>query len=69
MKNSLLALALFAFVGTATAHDTPAKPGKGKTARKETCTRGMAGGCCLKGGAKATAATTPKAPATATKSL
>ena len=64
MKNSLLALALFAFVGTATAHDGPhAKKGK-----KETCTKGMAGGCCMKGGAKATAAV--KAPAaSATKSL
>lgn len=64
MKNSLLALALFAFVGTATANDTtPIKKGK-----KETCTKGMAGGCCMKGGATATVAV--KAPAaTTTKSL
>ncbi|MGY3087217.1 hypothetical protein ACVWYF_000243 [Hymenobacter sp. UYAg731] len=51
MKNTLLALALFAFAGTtAFAHDGHDKPGqKGK---KETCTKGMAGGssCCMKGG-------------------
>lgn len=67
MKNSLLALALFAFVGTAAAHDVPGKTAKGKSAKKE-CAKGMAGGCCMKGGAKATAAA--KAPAaSATKSL
>ena len=53
MKNTLLALALFAFAGTtAFAHEGHDKPGqKGK---KETCTMkgGMAGGssCCMKGG-------------------
>ncbi|MCI1187603.1 hypothetical protein MON38_09240 [Hymenobacter sp. DH14] len=51
MKKTLLALALFAFAGsTAFAHEGHDKPGqKGK---KETCTKGMAGGgsCCMKGG-------------------
>lgn len=82
MKNSLLALALFAFVGTASAHDgknphSHGKKGKGKEActaeAKASCTKAMAGtagtpSCCMKGGAKATAAT--KAPvAPAAKSL
>ena len=63
MKNSLFALALVAFVGTtAFAHE---KPGKGKKEKKE-CTKGS--GCCMKGGAKATASTAAKMPA-ATKSL
>jgi hypothetical protein len=66
MKNSLLALALFALVGTASAHDGPGKSAKGKSAKKE-CTKGMAGGCCMKGGAKATASAPAKA--SATKSL
>lgn len=63
MKNALLALALFAFAGTASAHDGPGKTAKGKNAKKEMCTKGMAGGCCMKGGAKATAAAkVPAAP-------
>ncbi|GAB2870730.1 hypothetical protein [Hymenobacter ruber] len=51
MKNTLLALALFAFAGTtAFAHDGHDKDGK--KGKKETCTKGMAGGhsCCMKGG-------------------
>lgn len=72
MKNSLLALALFAFVGTAAAHDGPGKTAKGKKAKTESCTKGMAGSssCCMKGGAKATTTAAAKTPAaTATKSL
>jgi hypothetical protein len=66
MKNTLLALALFAFAGTtAFAHDGHDKDGK--KGKKETCSKGMAGGssCCMKKGAK-TAAVKPaeKAPAT-----
>ncbi len=49
MKNTLLALALFAFAGTtAFAHETPGKPAKGKkdncTAAAAQCTKGMASG-------------------------
>ena len=71
MKNALLALALFAFVGSAAAHDGngPKDPGK-KAAAKSGCTKDMAAksGCCMKG--KATAATETKAPvASLVKSL
>ncbi|MBX0289540.1 hypothetical protein K3G63_03775 [Hymenobacter sp. HSC-4F20] len=68
MKNALLALALFAFVGSASAHEGH-NEGKGKKAKKETCSKGTAGAsCCMKKDAK-TAAATP-APATpAVKSL
>ncbi len=65
MKNTLLALALFAFAGsTAFAHDGQDKPGqKGK---KETCAKGMAGGssCCMKGGKTASVKPAPKPEAT-----
>ena len=57
MKKSLLALALFAFVGTsAFGQDKPTQKGK-----KENCAKGMAGGgsCCMKGGK--TAAVKPAA--------
>ena len=72
MKNALLAFALFAFAGTAVAHDGPPAKGKNaKSAKKETCPMSMASGsCCMKGGAKATATAATKAPAAAaTKSL
>ena len=73
MKNTLLALALFAFAGTtAFAHEGHDKPGqKGKkaactTGMKASCTKdmkgGMAGGsCCMKGGKTAEVKTAPKA--------
>lgn len=75
MKNALLALALFAFVGTASAHE--GKEGKGKKAKKENCSAEMKASCASKGATAATpsccmkkgasaAATTPEAkPATA----
>ena len=77
MKNTLLALALFAFAGTtAFAHDGHGKDGK--KGKKEACTKemkatcskdmkgGMAGGsCCMKGGKTAAMKTKTKAPATA----
>lgn len=62
MKNTLLALALFAFAGTtAFAHDGHDKDGK--KGKKETCSMkgGMAGGsCCMKGGKTASVKTTAK---------
>ena len=77
MKNTLLALALFAFAGTtAFAHDGHDKPGqKGKkectASMKASCTKdmkgGMAGGsCCMKGGKTASVKSTAK-PAVAVK--
>ena len=75
MKNTLLALALFAFAGTtAFAHDGHGKSGKkGKkaactTEMKASCTKdmkgAMAGGsCCMKGG-KTAAVKTPAAAGT-----
>lgn len=59
MKNTLLALALFAFAGTtAFAHEGPGKTAKGK---KATCS--MAGGtCCMKGMKTAAAKPAAKAP-------
>ncbi|WP_375416118.1 hypothetical protein [uncultured Hymenobacter sp.] len=74
MKNALLALALFAFAGTASAHDGPPTKGK-KTAkagaRKEACAKMAAGtsSCCMKGGATATAAAKAPAAAPVAKSL
>ncbi|WP_345049723.1 hypothetical protein [Hymenobacter glaciei] len=62
MKKTLLAIALFAIAGTtAFAHDGQDKDGK--KGKKETCTKGMAGGssCCMKGGK--TAAVKPAAKA------
>lgn len=73
MKNALLALALFAFVGTAAAHgDKDAKKGK-KTAAKTECSAAqktaMGGaGCCMKKSAS-TAATPAPAVAPVVKSL
>ncbi|SHM00450.1 hypothetical protein [Hymenobacter psychrotolerans] len=78
MKNALLALALFAFVGSASAHegDKAAKKGKSKeacsTEMKANCAKeGNTAGtpsCCMKKGAKTAAATpaTPAAPAVKT---
>ena len=67
MKNTLLALALFAFAGTtAFAHDGHDKDGK--KGKKESCTKsGMVGGgsCCMKGGKTASVKPATKAPATA----
>jgi len=67
MKNALLALALFAFVGTASAHgDKDTKKGKKSVAKTE-CSEAqktaMGGSCCMKKGAK-TAAVTPAPSAT-----
>lgn len=59
MKNALLALALFALVGTAAAHDHEGKADKKgkKGAKKEACAMaGQAGSCCAHKGAKTTAA-------------
>ena len=60
MKNTLLALALFAFAGPAAfAHEGPGKTAKGK---KAACT-GMAGGtCCMKGMKTAAVKSAAKAP-------
>lgn len=62
MKNTLLALALFAFAGTtAFAQNGPGKDGK--KGPKETCSKSMAGGsCCMKG--SKTASVKPAAKAT-----
>ncbi len=59
MKNTLLALALFAFAGTtAFAHEGPGKMAKGK---KAACS--MAGGtCCMKGMKTAAVKSAAKAP-------
>ena len=60
MKNTLLALALFAFAGaTAFAHDGHDKDGK---KGKKECTKGTAGGCCMKGGKTAAVKPVVKAP-------
>ncbi|MCC2546232.1 hypothetical protein LJY25_07230 [Hymenobacter sp. BT175] len=78
MKNALLALALFAFVGTAAASGE--KDGKAtKAGKKEACSTEMKAACaekgataatpscCMKKGAKtSTAAVTPAAPAATT---
>lgn len=63
MKKTLLALALFAVAGTTTfAQNGPSQDGK--KGKKETCTKGMAGGgsCCMKAGK--TASVKPAAKAT-----
>ena len=79
MKNALLALALFAFVGSAAAHEGE-KDAKGKKAKKEACSTEMKASCvktgatagtpscCMKKGTK-TAAVTPAPAATPVKSL
>lgn len=54
MKNALLALALFAFVGSAVAHE--GHNDKDKKGKKEACTAEAKAACA---GAKATAGTTP----------
>ena len=68
MKNSLLALALFAFVGTA-AYAQEGQAKADKKGKKETCAMkgGMAAGssCCMKGGKTASVKPAAKAPATA----
>ena len=66
MKNALLALALFAFVGTAAAHgDKDTKKGKKGTAKME-CSAAqkmaMGGSCCMKKGAKTASVTPASAP-------
>lgn len=70
MKNALLALALFAFVGTAYAHEKDGKDKDKKGAKKEHCSTEMKAGCaekgatagtpscCMKKGASASAAST-----------
>jgi len=73
MKNALLALALFAFVGTASAHgDKDAKKGKKGTAKME-CSEAqktaMGSSCCMKKGTKTAAVTPAPAAAPAVKSL
>ena len=71
MKNALLALTLFAFVGSAAAHegkgDKKAKKGAAKTECSAAQKSAMGSSCCMKKGAK-TAAVTPAA-APAVKSL
>ncbi|TGD80224.1 hypothetical protein [Hymenobacter wooponensis] len=75
MKNVLLALSLFAFVGSATAHEGH-NGDKAKKGKKEASTAGcsmdkktaMGGSCCMKKGAK-TAAVTPAPASAAAKSL
>ncbi|TGE04863.1 hypothetical protein [Hymenobacter fodinae] len=79
MKNALLALALFASVGTAAAHEGH-NGDKAKKGKKEACTSEMqascapgkkmaaGGSCCMKKGAK-TAAVTPAPASAAVKSL
>jgi len=74
MKNALLALALFAFVGTASAHegDKAAKKGKKKehcSAEAKTASLGSTPSCCAKKGTKTAAVTPAPAVAPATKSL
>jgi len=49
MKNVLLALTLFAFVGTASAHD--GKDDKAKKDKKETCSAEMKAHCAMAGSA------------------
>jgi hypothetical protein len=74
MKNALLALALFAFAGSALASegDKAAKKDK-KTAAKMECSEAqksaMGSSCCMKKGAKTAAATPAPAVAPAVKSL
>ncbi len=73
MKNALLALTLFAFVGTASAHgDKDTKKGK-KSAAKMECSAAqktaMGGSCCAKKGAKTASVTPAPATAPAAKSL
>jgi hypothetical protein len=52
MKNALLALALFAFVGSAAAHD--GKDDKGKKSKKEACSTEMKAHCSQEGASAAT---------------
>ncbi|MCR5890051.1 hypothetical protein LRS06_20190 [Hymenobacter sp. J193] len=79
MKNALLALALFAFVGSASANEGP-NDAKGKKSKKATasltkgsCTPGekpaAGGSCCAKKGAKTAAVTPAPAAAPAVKSM
>jgi hypothetical protein len=79
MKKTLLALTLLAFTGAAAfAHDGNDKDGK-KGKKKEASATSHCGGaaaglgstpsCCMKKGAKASAATTAPASAPAAKSL
>jgi len=69
MKNALLALALFAFVGTASAHE--GKDGKKEKKGAKACSAAEKGGsCCAKKGKTASVKPAETLPAaTATKSL
>ncbi|UYZ60017.1 hypothetical protein [Hymenobacter latericus] len=64
MKNALLALALFAFVGSASAHEG-CKDTKGKKASKATCSAEMKASCAAKGATAATPSCCMKKGATA----
>ncbi|GAB2965201.1 hypothetical protein GCM10027048_38480 [Hymenobacter coalescens] len=64
MKNALLALALVAFVGTASAHDNDGKKGK-KAAKKEHCSTEMKASCASKGATAGTPSCCMKKGATA----
>ncbi|RSK33123.1 hypothetical protein [Hymenobacter metallilatus] len=73
MKNALLALALFAFVGSAAAHEGEKTAKKGKKAAKMECSEAqksaMGSSCCMKKGTKTAAVTPAPAAAPAVKSL
>ncbi|GAA4008968.1 hypothetical protein GCM10022408_21390 [Hymenobacter fastidiosus] len=67
MKNALLALALFAFVGTAAANNDGKDEKKGKKAAKScSMAEKSSAGCCMKKGGKTAsvkpAETLPAAP-------
>ena len=65
MKNVLLALALFAFVGTAAANDGKDGNKKDKKGAKS-CTMGekASAGCCMKKGTKTASVKPVEAPVT-----
>ena len=73
MKNALLALALFAFVGTATASEGKDGKKSKKSAAAKACSMPEKGtaACCMKKDTKTAAVKTAPAPAVApvTKSL
>lgn len=74
MKNALLALCLFAFAGSAVAHEGDKADKKGKkSAAKMECSEAqksaMGSSCCMKKGAKTAAVTPAPAAAPAVKSL
>jgi hypothetical protein len=67
MKNALLALALFAFIGTATAHEGKDEKKSKKSAAAKTCSMPEKGtaACCMKKDTKTAAVKVPPAPAAA----